>query len=192
MIGRRLVSDNVAQILAAIEALSETERAELLERLAEGAMPGRASQVAMPMSFATDGLDGPVDYTIIFDGGSQGNPGPGYGSYALRREQDGKQWLVRLDFGRQMTNNEAEYEALIAGLQGLIERIELADQSPGGSTIEVRGDSKLVLNQVQGIWKAKDDRMRLLRNRARELLARFKAHRLILQGREESVRVLGH
>jgi len=192
MIGRWPVSDNVAQILAAIEVLSETERAELLERLAEGAVPGRASQAAMPMSFATDGLDGPADYTIIFDGGSQGNPGPGYGSYMLRREQDGKRRLVRLDFGRQMTSNEAEYEALISGLQGLIERIELADQAPGDFTVEVRGDSNLVLNQVQGVWKAKDDRMWLLRNQARELLARFKAHRLILQGREESVRVLGH
>ena len=186
------MSDNVAQILAAIEALSEAERAELFERLAEDAAPGGASQAAMPLSFATDELEGQADYTITFDGGSQGNPGPGYGSYALRREQDGKQRLVRLDFGRQMTNNEAEYEALIAGLQGLIERIELADQSPGDFTVEVRGDSKLALNQVKGVWKTKDDRMRLLRNWARELLALFKAHRLVLQGREESVRVLGH
>jgi hypothetical protein len=58
--------------------------------------------------------------------------------------------------------------------------------------VEVRGDSALVLHQVEGTWKAKDDRLRALRNRVRQLLARFKAHRLVLQGREESVRVLGH
>jgi ribonuclease HI len=91
-----------------------------------------------------------------------------------------------------MTNNEAEYETLIAALQGLIERIEAAGRSPRDVSLEIRGDSKLVLNQVQGTWKAKDDRMRALRNRARNLLSRFDAHRLIHHDREESVRVLGH
>lgn len=184
------MSDNVERILAAIDALSAEERAKLLKRLANDAPPPRASQ--SPLSFVADDLEGPADYTIIFDGGSRGNPGPGYGSYALRREQDGKQSLVRLDFGRQMTSNEAEYETLIAGLQGLIERIELVDRSSADFSIEARGDSSLVLNQVKGVWQAKDSRMRLLRDRARELLAQFKAHRLILHGREESVRVLGH
>ena len=59
-------------------------------------------------------------------------------------------------------------------------------------TREVRGDSALAIHQVEGTWQTKDDRMRSLRNQARELLARFKGHRLVLQGREESVRVLGH
>ncbi len=186
------MSDDVERILAAIAALPEEERARLFERLVseEGFSP--SPQAAMPLHFAAGDLEGSADYTVIFDGGSQGNPGPGYGSYALVRERDGKQALVRLDFGRQMTNNEAEYEALIAGLQGLIERIEAAGRSPEEFTVEVCGDSALVIRQVEGTWKAKDDRMRLLRNRARELLARFKAHRLVLQGREESVRVLGH
>jgi ribonuclease HI len=146
----------------------------------------------MPLHFADGGLEGPADYTIIFDGGSQGNPGPGYGSYALVRASDGERSVVRLDFGRQMTNNEAEYEALIGGLQGLIERAETAGRPPEDLTVEIRGDSALVIHQVEGTWKARDDRMRLLRNRVRELLARFKRHRLVLQGREESVRVLGH
>lgn len=186
------MSDNVERILAAIAALSEDECAALFERLASEMGFPPASQTAVPLHFAADELEGPADYTIIFDGGSQGNPGPGYGSYALVRERDGKQKLVHLDFGRQMTNNEAEYEALIAGLQGLIERIEAAGRSPGDFTVEVRGDSTLVIHQVEGIWKAKDERMRLLRNRVRQLLARFKAYRLMLQGREETVRVLRH
>jgi ribonuclease HI len=184
------VSDNVERVLGAIAALSEEERAKLLERLA-GEFPS-ASQAAMPLRFVADDLEGPADYTIIFDGGSQGNPGPGYGSYALVHARDGKLGLVRLDFGRLMTNNEAEYETLIAGLQGLVERIEAAGRSPAEFTLEIRGDSALVIRQVEGTWKTKDDRMRLLRNRARKLLACFKGHRLVLQGREESVRVLGH
>jgi len=179
------VRDNVERILAAVAALSEEERAALFARLA----------VLRPPTGGDEGgedLEGPADYTLIFDGGSQGNPGPGYGSYALVREHDGKRSLVRLDFGRSMTNNEAEYEALMAGLQGLIERIEAAGRSPGDFTVEVRGDSALVVHQVEGTWKTKDDRMQLLCHRVRELLARFKAHRLVLQGREETVLVLGH
>jgi ribonuclease HI len=185
-------NDRVERILAAIAALSEEERAELLQRLESEANLSPETQSSLPLQFTSAELDGPADYTIIFDGGSQGNPGPGYGSYALARTSDGKQDLVRLDFGRTMTNNEAEYEALIAALQGLAERIEAAGRSPGDFSVEVRGDSALVIHQVEGTWKTKDDRMRLLRNRCRELLRRFKSHRLVLHGREKSVRVLGH
>jgi ribonuclease HI len=186
------VSDSVDRILAAIAALSEEERARLFERLARAGKLSPASQTATPLHFVDDEWEGPADYTIIFDGGSQGNPGPGYGSYALVHARDGKQRLVRLDFGSQMTNNEAEYETLIAALQGLIERIEAAGRSPVESTLEIRGDSALVIHQVEGTWQTKDDRMRSLRNQTRELLARFEGHRLVLHSRGESVRVLGH
>jgi ribonuclease HI len=186
------VSDSVERILAAIAALSEEKRARLFERLTREGELAPASQANVPLHLIGDEWEGPTDYTLIFDGGSQGNPGPGYGSYALVHARDGKQRLVRLDFGRQMTNNEAEYETLIAGLRGLTERIEAAGRSPVEFTLEVRGDSALVIHQVEGTWQTKDNRMRSLRNQARELLARFKGHRLVLQGREESVRVLGH
>jgi ribonuclease HI len=184
--------DNLVRILAAIAALSKEERDILFERLAGEMGFSPPSQTSLPLHFVANEIKGSADYTIIFDGGSHGNPGPGYGSYALVRKRDRKQSVVRLDFGRQMTNNEAEYEALIAGLQGLIERIEAAGRSPEDFTVQVRGDSALVIHQVKGDWKTKDDRMRLLRNRGRELLAQFKGYRLVLQGREESVRVLGH
>jgi ribonuclease HI len=184
-------NDRIERVLAAITALSEEERAELLQRL-ESESNFSETQSSLPLQFTSTELAGPTDYTIVFDGGSQGNPGPGYGSYALTRASDGKQDLVRLDFGRTMTNNEAEYEALIAALQGLTERIEATGRWPGDFSIEVRGDSALAIHQVEGTWKTKDDRMRLLRNRCRELLRRFKTYRLVLHGREESVRVLGH
>ncbi|MFL7791081.1 MAG: ribonuclease HI family protein [Anaerolineae bacterium] len=184
--------EKVERILAAIAALSDEERAELLQRLAsEGNLPS-TTQSSLPLQFTSAEIEGSADYAITFDGGSHGNPGPGYGSYAVTRANDGKQNLIRLDFGRTMTNNEAEYEALIAALQGLIERIEATGRSPDDFSVEVRGDSSLVIHQIKGTWKTKDDRMRLLRNRCRELLARFKGYRLIQHGREKSVRVLGH
>lgn len=186
------MNDSIERILSAIASLSDEEREQLFRRLATEWSYSPPSQEAMPLKFESNELARRPDYTIVFDGGSEGNPGPGYGSYALTRQQDEKEQIVRLDFGREMTNNEAEYETLIAALQGLIERIELAGRSPREFSVEIRGDSKLVLNQVKGTWKAKDDRMRALRNRARNLLSRFDAHRLIHHDREESVRVLGH
>ena len=184
--------ESVDRILGAIAALSEEARAELFERLASEAgfpspHPSSPTPPTTPSKIPTC-----ADVTIVFDGGSQGNPGPGYGSYALARAGDGSQDLVRLDFGRTMTNNEAEYETLIAGLQGLTERVEASGRSPSDVSVEARGDSALVIHQVEGTWETKDDRMRLLRNRVRDLRRRFKAHRLVLQSRDESVRVLGH
>lgn len=186
------MKDTIERILSAVASLSETEREELFRRLSDEWSLQLPAQTSMPLALEVDqGLEEP-DYVIIFDGGSKGNPGPGYGSYVLIRQQDEGRRLLRLDFGRQMTNNEAEYETLIAALQSLIERIELAGQSPDAYSVEIRGDSKLVLNQVNGTWKAKDDRMRALRNRARRLLSRFDTYSLIHQDREESVRILGH
>ena len=99
---------------------------------------------------------------------------------------------MRLDFGGGMTSNEAEYDTLIAGLSDLIQRLTEAKQSPTEFSIEVRGDSTLVINQVSGVWKARDERMRARRNQVRELLDRFAASRLRIQPRQESVKILGH
>lgn len=186
------MSEAVERILSAIASLSDRERRQLFSQLTSRWSAASPIQEAMALQYEADALEGAPDYIIVFDGGSQGNPGPGYGSYALMRGPDEKRRVVRLDFAREMTNNEAEYETLIAALRGLIKRIEAAGRSSAEFSVEIRGDSRLVLNQVEGTWKAKDDRMRALRNQARNLLARFDAHRLIHQDREESVRILGH
>jgi len=185
-----MLDERAERILQAVQSLPEAARQALLRRLIE--TYGLPPQNELPLAFSAAVFEGPADYAITFDGGSQGNPGPGYGSYRLVRFVDGRSDLVRLDFGRDMTNNEAEYQTLVVALEGLIERVEGAGRDPADFTVEVRGDSALVLRQVEGAWKSKDDRMRALRNRARELLARFAGFRLVLQGREESVRVLGH
>ncbi len=204
----------VDEILAAISALSEAEKRELFKKLPimEGFKdPSGLSKARKPaLAFDAGQLEGQPDYVLVFDGGSLGNPGPGYGSYALigaspvelsiHRASDGKtsassvepERLVRLDFGGEMTNNEAEYDTLIAGLSDLIQRLTEANRSPSEFSIEVRGDSSLAINQVSGVWKARDERMRARRNQVRELLGRFAAYRLKLQPRQESVRILGH
>ncbi|MBM4463991.1 MAG: ribonuclease HI family protein [Chloroflexi bacterium] len=185
---------DVEEILAAISALSAAERRELCKKLvAMEELTGGLPEARQPaLAFDAGQLEGRADYILVFDGGSVGNPGPGYGSYALIRASDGQKRVVRLDFGGEMTNNEAEYDTLIAGLNDLIQKLTEAKRSPADFSIEVRGDSSLVINQVSGVWKAKDERMRARRNQVRELLDRFAAFRLGLQPRQESVKILGH
>ncbi|HEY4687987.1 MAG TPA: reverse transcriptase-like protein [Anaerolineae bacterium] len=178
-------ASRVDQVLEAIASLSQEERRELFSRLGIFLSP-RPTQPALLGEFSPNTLTGTADYAVVFDGGSEGNPGRGYGSYAINGE------VKRVTFGDDMTNNEAEYATLLHALDDVMGRIERASTLPEAFSIEVRGDSALVLNQVSGEWKAKDDRMRMLRDSARRSLRRFKANRLALQPRSETVRLLGH
>lgn len=133
-----------------------------------------------------------TDYTIVFDGGSRGNPGVGYGSYALRRNRDGKLRKRRLRFGEQVTSNEAEYQALIAALEDLIGTIRKAGRSPKDFSVEIKGDSRLIMHQIDGSWKTKSLNLMPLRDRVEELLADLGPFELTWQPRRESVKLLGH
>jgi len=189
------VTSMVEEILAEIESLPPAERDRLLAALASrygDILAPRPAQLELGDGFALSPPVDKPDYVLVFDGGSRGNPGPGYGSYALARGRDSAPEVVHLDFNREMTNNEAEYESLLASLEDLIARIRRAGRDPAEFTVEVRGDSALVINQVAGLWKAKDARMKALRNRARALLSCFAGCALHTQPREESVRLLGH
>ena len=189
---------DVRQLAEAIAKLSPTDRDRLFDLLvAEGMLPPRYHPQApheeqMSLMPASEQRSAQPDIVLVFDGGSRGNPGWGYGSYAIQRASDGTQRLERLDLGDGYTNNEAEYDTLVAALQDLIRRLEATGRDPGEFALEVRGDSALVLNQVEGTWKAKEPRMRQRRDQCRRLLGRFGAVALTAQPREESVRVLGH
>ena len=178
---------SIQSILEAIAALAESERLDLLSRLREiygVPPPGRQ----MGLDLAGSDWDGPADYLIVFDGGSRGNPGAGYGSYAVF-EGTRPAPVERLEFPGSMTNNDAEYHTLVAALKTLADQLG----PPAAQTaLEVRGDSQLVIQQVLGNWKAKDERMRGLRDQVRTALRRFGKWRLVSQPREDSVRVLGH
>lgn len=131
------------------------------------------------------------DLVLIFDGGSAGNPGPGYGSYAFAWPGRTPE-VYRLHFGPQVTNNEAEYDTLIAALEALLKRLEAMGQDPARVHLEVRGDSQLVINQLSGRWRVRNDRLRQRWLRAQTLLQRFGRIALQRQPRQQSVAVLGH
>jgi ribonuclease HI len=100
---------------------------------------------------------------VYFDGASRGNPGPGAVGWCLVTA-DGVVTEGGERIGR-VTNNDAEYAALIRAL-------EAADEY-GFDAIDVRGDSELVVKQVRGEWDTTEPRLREKRVRARELLSRF-------------------
>ncbi|GAV65383.1 RVT_3 domain-containing protein, partial [Cephalotus follicularis] len=74
------------------------------------------------------------------------------------------QLSYKLDFG--CPNNEAEYEALIVGL--------LAVSAMGITSLNVKGDSRLILNQVKGEYGVKELALALYRTIAHALEGRFK------------------
>jgi broad specificity phosphatase PhoE/ribonuclease HI len=99
------------------------------------------------------------------DGGSRGNPGPaGYG--ALVRDADTGELLREIAAGIGVaSNNVAEYRGLIAGLQAALDL--------GAAVVEVRMDSKLVVEQMSARWKVKHPDMKVLAREAAELVRQF-------------------
>ncbi|MGI9028079.1 MAG: reverse transcriptase-like protein [Candidatus Saccharimonadales bacterium] len=87
---------------------------------------------------------------LYTDGGSRGNPGPSALGYVILDMEDN---VVKKDSGYLgvTTNNQAEYQALKAGLEASIKL--------GVQELEVYMDSTLVVNQVQGLWKMKNQEL---------------------------------
>ena len=133
----------------------------------------------------------PTSLEIVFDGGSLNNPGHGFGSYRLTFQDEAPQ-IVRLDFGSPVTNNEAEYRALINGLEHAVRELRARGVDPRAARVQVRGDSQLVLKQVSGEWKVKMPNLQPLRARAAELVSQLGTVALTWHPRAVSVRILGH
>ncbi|HEV7825467.1 MAG TPA: bifunctional RNase H/acid phosphatase [Mycobacteriales bacterium] len=99
------------------------------------------------------------------DGGSRGNPGPaGYGAVVL----DAATGAVLAERAATLgvaTNNVAEYSGLIAGLE--------AARELGARQVDVRMDSKLVVEQMSGRWKIKHPDMKPLASRAAGIVRDF-------------------
>ncbi len=132
------------------------------------------------------------DFLAVVDGGSRGNgaANEGYGSYVLST-RDGRKETIRLDLGTA-TNNEAEYQTLIAALKDLVGRIQRADRAPSGYSLLVHTDSQLMVGQLTQGWKVKAANLRPLVDEAKSLMQAFGRCDLVKVPRDEIVRVLGH
>lgn len=102
-------------------------------------------------------------FIIEADGASRGNPGHASYGTVVRNAHTGEVVAERAAVLGHATNNVAEYSGLIAGL----ETIAALDPQ---AIVEVRMDSKLVVEQMSGRWQIKSPDMRTLAMRAREIL----------------------
>jgi probable phosphoglycerate mutase len=114
------------------------------------------------------------------DGGSRGNPGPaGYGA-VLRDDETGEVLAERSEGIGIATNNVAEYQGLIAGLRAAV------DVGGPAAIVEVRMDSKLVVEQMSGRWKVKHPAMRPLALEAARLVRQLGSVRFTWVPRERN------
>jgi ribonuclease HI len=103
------------------------------------------------------------EYTMNFDGASRGNPGPaGIGAVIFH---NGKEIWASCQYIGTKTNNQSEYSALILGLQEALTR--------DIKCIHVYGDSQLVINQINGIYKVKNPGLQELYQEVQRLKAEF-------------------
>ena len=115
-------------------------------------------------------------WVVHVDGSSTWHVG-GIGVVLQSPEGDKLKHKVRLQY--QTTNNEVEYEALLKGL-------ELA-KSVEAKSILVLGDSQLIMGQVNGMYEAKEERMKKYLSRVMHLVKRFEKADFVQILREENV-----
>lgn len=115
--------------------------------------------------------------TLHTDGGARGNPGPA-GIGVLLTDANGEVIGEIAKGIGQATNNVAEYSALIAGLE-----LALAQ---GVTELAISVDSELVVHQLRGEWKIKNDRLRTLAVKARGLMTRFESASIAHVPREQN------
>lgn len=107
---------------------------------------------------------------LYCDGAARGNPGPASYGFVVK-DQAGKTIVFDRGFLGQKTNNEAEYQAVIEGL-GKIATI-YKDQDKRVFFVDVRLDSQLVVEQLNGHFRIKEGRLRDLLLKVRELEGNF-------------------
>lgn len=94
-----------------------------------------------------------ANYIIYTDGGARGNPGPAAAGFTIEgRDMD------RYEHGEYLgdqTNNFAEYSAVILALKKL--KSLIGGDRAKAAQVEVRADSELLVKQMNGVYKIKDE-----------------------------------
>ena len=114
---------------------------------------------------------------LFTDGGSRGNPGPAAYGYVLEAE-DGTVLAAHGEAIGVATNNVAEYRALLAGLERAAEA--------GIAELAVISDSELLVKQMRGDYRVKNEALRALWEEASDLERRFDRVRYTAVRREHN------
>lgn len=115
------------------------------------------------------------EWLLMVDGAARGNPGhAGCGAVIL----DGKGAIVQ-ELSRYLgecTNNVAEYEGLLMGLAAVLKL--------GKKRIRVQSDSQLLVRQLNGAYRVKNEKLKPLFLKATTLLRQFESYRILYVPRE--------
>jgi len=104
-----------------------------------------------------------MELTIFTDGASRNNPGEaGAGVFIMR---DGQPLEKIARYLGTTTNNIAEYQAAIIGLEHCMKL--------GASTVRLHADSELMVKQLNGLYKVKNEGLKPLHTRVKELIAKI-------------------
>jgi ribonuclease HI len=103
-------------------------------------------------------------HRLFTDGGARGNPGPAAIGAVLYDEQKQEVAHIKKYIGNT-TNNQAEYRALLAGLELALKH--------GITSIHCYLDSELVVKQIQGLYKVKEVSLKPLADEVRILRSKF-------------------
>jgi ribonuclease HI len=104
------------------------------------------------------------NYHLYSDGACRGNPGPGGAGAVITNGEGNVVWEGKKYLGH-CTNNIAEYEALILGLEGAL--------AHGYKKLDVYMDSELLAKQINGSYRVKNEKLKVLMQEVRSLLSSF-------------------
>ncbi len=199
--GQKLSAAAILKILG--ERLSDAELARILPHVAPDAVrdallaaarAGVAAKKPSPVSedvspqgrlFSESGgvqpreQGNPGPLTLYADGAARGNPGPAGAGFVILAADGSELAACGLYLG-ECTNNVAEYQALISGLEE-VRRL-------GGRIVAIFLDSELIVRQLAGRYKVKAENLKPLYDRARSLLAALDSWRVDHVPRHENSR----
>ncbi len=183
------MSDDRDELLARIAQLPESERHRLMVELGRRyGLPDQRVVAGLRKPSHEGDLGALADYRIVFGAVSRGGP---RGSYLLSATAGGPNPVMRVELGERIGEAEAEYDTLIAALQDLLARIGAAGHSAEQFTVEVCTEDELVISQIQGTWKTRDERVQKRCDVTRHLLERFHGYRIASWEPEQLAQALG-
>lgn len=110
---------------------------------------------------------------INTDGGSRGNPGPAGIGVVFFNDKEEVIYTYKACIGRG-TNNEAEYQAIIKALEILLQSKWFSENNIAEKEVICRLDSQLVVEQINGNYKIKQDHIKLLIAQVRQMISQMK------------------
>lgn len=117
-----------------------------------------------------------MEFYLFCDGASRGNPGPAACAALIYKNSPDSDALLRL--GKVLgttTNNVAEYQGLILGLEGLLDHLAKDGVAPASVSLHIRMDSELIIRQLTGQYKVRHEALKPLFARAKGMLSQFAA-----------------